>query len=76
MSREPKYACDAEFLKLLTRRREIDLTVVALELGRDAYPDLEFGPSLQWLDERAQELAGWSRELALNETPYRFWAIA
>src|SRR4051812_25491976 len=58
MSREPDYACDEEFLKLLTRRPEVDLTRVSLELARDAYPDMEFGPTLSWLEERAQEIAG------------------
>lgn len=58
MSSEPSYACDSEFLKLLTRRSDIDLTIVSLELARDIYPDLDFRPTLQWLDDRAGELAG------------------
>ena len=44
MTAEPAYACDSEFLKLLTRRGDVDLTVLALELARDAYPGLEFRP--------------------------------
>jgi regulator of sirC expression with transglutaminase-like and TPR domain len=58
MSTEPSYACDAEFLKLLTRRADVDLTIVSLELARDAYPKLEFQPTLDWLDARGRELSG------------------
>lgn len=58
MSFEPSYACDAEFFKLLTRRPDVDLTIVSLELARDAFPCLEFQPTLDWLDERASELSG------------------
>jgi regulator of sirC expression with transglutaminase-like and TPR domain len=58
MSSGPTYECDSEFLKLMTRRAEVDLTNVALELARDAYPDLDFRVSLDWIDARAEELAG------------------
>jgi regulator of sirC expression with transglutaminase-like and TPR domain len=58
MSIQRDYGCDVEFLKLLTRRADIDLPVVALELARDAYPDLDFRETLAWLDERAGELSG------------------
>ncbi|HUE17154.1 MAG TPA: transglutaminase-like domain-containing protein [Planctomycetaceae bacterium] len=58
MSAEPSYACDAEFLKLFTRRADVDLTVVALELARDAQPGLDFRPTLEWLDARGRELSG------------------
>ncbi len=58
MSAEPSYACDAEFLKLFTRRADVDLTLVALELARDAQPGLDFRPTLEWLDARGRELAG------------------
>jgi regulator of sirC expression with transglutaminase-like and TPR domain len=58
MSAEPSYACDAEFLKLFTRRADVDLTLVALELARDAQPGLDFRPALEWIDQRARELSG------------------
>jgi regulator of sirC expression with transglutaminase-like and TPR domain len=58
MTSEPTYACDAEFLKLFTRRADVDLTLVALELARDAQPNLDFRPTLEWLDARGRELAG------------------
>jgi regulator of sirC expression with transglutaminase-like and TPR domain len=58
MASEPAYTCDSEFLKLLTRRCDVDLTIVALELARDAYPGLEFRPVLDWLDCVAGELSG------------------
>ena len=57
MSAEPTYACDAEFLKLFTRRPDVDLTLVALELARDTQPGLDFRPTLEWLDARGRELA-------------------
>lgn len=58
MPNEPDYNCDSEFLKLLTRRGDIDLTTVSLELARDAYPDLDFRPTWDWIEARAAELAG------------------
>jgi regulator of sirC expression with transglutaminase-like and TPR domain len=58
MATEPSYTCDTEFIKLLTRRADVDLTLVALELARDAYPELEFAPVLQWIDDRAHDLEG------------------
>src|SRR6202162_1751982 len=58
MTAEPAYACDSEFLKLLTRRGDVDLTVVALELARDAYPGLDFRPVLDWVDDCAGQLSG------------------
>jgi regulator of sirC expression with transglutaminase-like and TPR domain len=58
MSSEPTYACDAEFYKLFTRRADVDLTLIALELARDAQPGLDFRPTLEWLDARGRELSG------------------
>jgi regulator of sirC expression with transglutaminase-like and TPR domain len=57
MAAEPAYACDSEFFKLLTRRGDVDLAVVSLELARDAYPGLEFRPVLEWLDGCAGQLS-------------------
>lgn len=52
------YSADAEFRKLRARRSDVDLTVAALELARDAYANLDFGPTLRWIGARADELAG------------------
>lgn len=58
MSFDPHDPPDAEFRKLLTRRTDVDLTRVALEIARDAQPGLDFQPTLDWIDARAAELAG------------------
>ncbi|MCA8985849.1 MAG: transglutaminase-like domain-containing protein [Planctomycetaceae bacterium] len=47
---------DVEFLKLCDRRNEVDLSLAALELARDYYPELDFDYTLQWIDERADEI--------------------
>lgn len=53
------FADDSEFTKLLGRRDdEIDLTRAALELARDAYPQLDFEPVLAWIEARGAELRG------------------
>ena len=51
------YQCDEEFAKLVARDSNIDLTIIALELARDAYPQLNFSPTLDWIEQRSQELA-------------------
>jgi regulator of sirC expression with transglutaminase-like and TPR domain len=52
------FAADTEFLKLLTRRDDVDLAVCSLELARDATPDLDFAPTLAWIAARGAELSG------------------
>lgn len=52
------FTCDGEFMKLLTRRNDVDLTVAALELARDAYPDLDFNATFDWIEARAEEVSG------------------
>lgn len=52
------FSRDREFPKLLVRQDDVDLAVAALELARDGNPDLDFAPTLGWLDDRAAELAG------------------
>ena len=53
------FSGDSEFRKLLGRRDdEVDLTIAALELARDADPQLDFAPTLQWIEARGAELAG------------------
>ncbi|HUG94199.1 MAG TPA: transglutaminase family protein, partial [Planctomycetaceae bacterium] len=54
----PGFERDREFQKLVARRKDVDVTLAALELARDAEPDLEFGPILEWFDARGRELAG------------------
>ena len=55
---DTEFARDTEFHKLLLRDNQIDLAVVALEIARDAQPDLDFGPTLNWLDEQASLCRG------------------
>lgn len=50
------FSQDEEFSKLLQRRREVNLSVVALEIARDAYPELDFAHSLHWIAKRGSEL--------------------
>jgi len=57
MALHPQFACDSEFVKLMTRAPDVDLTTAALELARDAYPGLPFGPVHEWIDEVADDLA-------------------
>jgi regulator of sirC expression with transglutaminase-like and TPR domain len=52
------YSADSEFQKLCARRDDIDLTIAALELARDAYPALQFDETLAWIDARADDLSG------------------
>jgi len=57
---------DREFAKLLSRRRDVDVTVAALELSRDAYPEINIRETLDWIARRADELSG-PVALAKNE---------
>ncbi len=50
------FADDTEFLKLCDRHEQVDLSLTALELARDYFPDLDFDFTLQWIDERADEI--------------------
>ena len=62
---------DEEFSKLLVGRRDVDLVVAALEIARDADPDLSFQPTLDWIQQRADQLtlhiAGGADERAMLE---------
>lgn len=58
MAFDPAYRCDGEFLKLLTRRPDVDLVAAALEIARDADPDLDAAAVERWIDERAAEVRG------------------
>lgn len=57
MRNESDYSRDIEFSKLLERHTQIDLTTAALELARDAYPDLDFVATHDWVTERANEIS-------------------
>ncbi len=53
------FATDPEFCKFLGRQDDsVNLTAAALELARDAYPELAFAPIFHWIDDRAAELSG------------------
>lgn len=56
MSFDSSYRCDREFLKLLTRRSEIDLVGVALEIARDADPTCDPAFVQTWIEDRAREI--------------------
>lgn len=58
MTNQPDYQHDTEFTKLLARQSDIDLTLAALEIARDAYPGLDFRVPLDWIAARAEELSG------------------
>jgi len=50
------FSGDIEFSRLLLRDTDVDLTRVALELARDAQPQLDFGHTLDWIEKRAGEV--------------------
>lgn len=52
------FANDVEFRKLLSRRPDVNLTVAALEIARDANPRLDFGHTLEWIAKRSREFSG------------------
>jgi len=47
---------DIEFRKLLQRKPDVDLTLLALELARDGQPQLDFSHTLEWISRRADEV--------------------
>lgn len=58
MISERDFSADVEFSKLLLRDSDVDLTLVSLEIARDANPDLRFEETLDWIAARAAELSG------------------
>jgi regulator of sirC expression with transglutaminase-like and TPR domain len=50
------FPADSEFNRLLARQSEVDVTLVALEVARDAYPALDFAHTLRWIAKRGSEL--------------------
>ncbi|MCH7987569.1 MAG: transglutaminase family protein [Planctomycetes bacterium] len=58
MSLNNDYNCDTEFVKLMARQTDVDLTTAALELSRDVTPNLDFRETFSWIDDRANEISG------------------
>lgn len=58
MNPHDDFATDLEFRKLQVRRLDINLTIAALEIARDANPRLDFGHTLEWINKRSRELSG------------------
>lgn len=58
MFSERDFSADVEFSRLLLRDSDVDLTLVALEIARDADPALQFEETLNWIAARAAELSG------------------
>lgn len=58
MKSPDEFATDSEFRKLLNRRRDVNLTIAALEIARDANPRLDFGHTLEWIAKRSREFGG------------------
>ena len=57
MNSEVDFSQDKHFQALLARK-PCSLTMINLEIARDAYPELDFAGTLDWFDQRQQELAG------------------
>lgn len=57
MNSEVDFSKDEHFQRLLARK-PCSLTMVNLEIARDAYPDLDFDRTLDWFEQRREELAG------------------
>jgi regulator of sirC expression with transglutaminase-like and TPR domain len=71
MVAERDFSADVEFSKLLLRDRDVDLTLVSLEIARDANPALQFEETLNWIAACAEEFSGraagaWSESDALR----------
>jgi regulator of sirC expression with transglutaminase-like and TPR domain len=58
MKSQEEFPTDVEFRKLRARRADIDLTVAALEIARDANPRLDFDHTLQCINKRSREFSG------------------
>lgn len=58
MKHHDEFAADSEFRKLMSHRRDVNLTIAALEIARDANPRLDFGHTLEWIHKRSREFGG------------------
>ncbi len=57
MNSEIDFSQDEHFQRLLVRK-PCSLTMINLEIARDAYPELDFARTLDWFEDRRQELVG------------------
>ena len=57
MNSEVDFSKDEHFQRLLARK-PCSLTMINLEIARDAYPEINFASTLDWFEARRQELAG------------------
>jgi len=58
MNHHDEFIADPEFRKLQGRRADVNLTLAALEIARDANPRLDFGHTLEWIAKRSREFSG------------------
>ncbi len=58
MAFDSAYRCEGEFLKLLTRRPDVDLVAAANEIARDAHAGLDGSAVERWVEARAAEVRG------------------
>ena len=56
MSVLQQFEKDEQFVRLVRRERDVDLVVAALEIARDAQPDLDFEPTLRKIRKAVSEL--------------------
>lgn len=56
MSVLQQFEKDEQFVRLVRRERDVDLVVAALEIARDAQPDLDFAPTLRTIRKAVSEL--------------------
>lgn len=56
MSVLQQFEKDEQFVRLVRRERDVDLVVAALEIARDAQPDLDFEPTLRKIRQAVSEL--------------------
>ncbi|APZ96868.1 SirB1 family protein [Fuerstiella marisgermanici] len=56
MSALQQFEKDEQFIRLVRREDDVDLVVAALEIARDAQPDLDFEPTLQKIRTAVGEL--------------------
>lgn len=56
MSTLQQFEKDEQFMRLVRRERDVDLVVAALEIARDAQPELDFEPTLRKLRSAVSEI--------------------
>jgi regulator of sirC expression with transglutaminase-like and TPR domain len=58
MAFDSDFRCDREFVKLLTRRSDVDLVAAAIEIARDHEPEVNAKAVVRWIEDRAAEVRG------------------